>query len=126
MQEAEIKHYMRLALRAISEVHEKGIIHRDIKPQNLLYDQSTKQLTLIDFGMSYNDASSKFWDVGCRFFRAPEILFGKEDYDTKADIWSMGMIFASLIFKQFPFVGAADTEGQAAAVAKLIGQEELT
>ena len=73
----ETRSYIKQALEILAEIHERGIMHRDIKPQNLLYNRETKVLRMIDFGRAeeYTD-QAKSVRVGSKFFKAPELLVG--------------------------------------------------
>lgn len=86
--------YIRSICGAISYCHEKGIVHRDLKLENFLFEtnQSESLLKLIDFGLSQHiNEDEKFYKpVGTAYYVAPEVLNGC--YDEKCDIWSIGVI----------------------------------
>lgn len=95
--------YMSQAIRALREVHAQGVVHTDIKPSNFLV---TKQddLLLCDFGSAlycrgkYLDLADT--DYGCLttlWYRAPELIYGRERVTKKLDVWSLGMTFLALI-----------------------------
>jgi len=96
-------------LLAINYLHTQGIVHRDLKLENFLYDkQGSNHLKLIDFGFS------KIWDadvkmhLGCGTlsYVAPEVLKG--EYDNKCDMWSLGVIVFILLAGYMPFSGQKD------------------
>lgn len=84
-----------------------GLIHRDIKLKNILYNPSTKTLKLADFGQTcqlwarVEDNLSN--EVGSAGFRAPELLLGSTRYTYKADIWSAGVVLYFLLTGKMPF-----------------------
>lgn len=93
-------------LSAISYIHSKGIIHRDIKPENILLDASGEDyqgIKLIDFGLSKKFKTNEKLStvLGTPFYIAPEVLKGS--YDSKCDVWSIGVIAYVIISGSLPF-----------------------
>lgn len=86
-----------------------GICHRDLKPDNILFDPVSGSLKLIDFGVSkliYNrkkQRKEKMWTVtGTIHYKAPEMFEGKE-YDELVDAWAIGVITYQLLYGRLPF-----------------------
>jgi casein kinase II subunit alpha len=94
-----LKTYMRDLLSTLDFIHSKGIIHRDIKPHNVLFDPSTKALKIIDFGLAefYNWEMAMSPKVASRYFKAPELLMETPYYNYSIDVWAVGIIFASIV-----------------------------
>jgi len=93
-------------LNAIEYAHEQGVIHRDIKLENILMDSSGKVFVL-DFGLcdlveSSISLSSKF--CGSIDYVAPEVISTKHYSGFKADMFSLGVVLYTLLFAEFPFV----------------------
>lgn len=90
-------------LRGLAHMHEKGIAHCDLKPDNFLFHESGK-LKIIDFGMSKRIPHSKrhLTDLcGTPYYTAPEVLEGK--YHSSADCWSVGVVMFVMLFGYPPF-----------------------
>ncbi|CAM9660977.1 unnamed protein product, partial [Ectocarpus fasciculatus] len=98
---------LRDMLRAVKYLHFKGIVHRDLKLENFLFegDSSTSPLVLIDFGLSkhFDPHERMRQRVGSCYYTAPEVLAG--DYDYRCDLWSLGVICYMLLSGTPPFGG---------------------
>jgi glycogen synthase kinase 3 beta len=109
-------------IRAIAFMHMQGVLHRDIKPQNVLIDSSTNRVYLCDFG-SAKKIASKDQNVAyicSRYYRAPELIFGNMDYDTSIDVWSFGCVLAEM-FSGKPFFQGESTIEQLLQIIKILG-----
>ncbi|XP_078170708.1 cyclin-dependent kinase D-1-like [Carex rostrata] len=109
---ADIKSYLQMTLKGLAFVHKKWVLHRDMKPNNLLI-ASDGQLKLADFGLArlYGSPNPKFThQVFARWYRAPELLFGSKQYGAGVDVWGAGCIFAELLLRR-PFLqGSSDID----------------
>lgn len=94
-----VKLYGYQLFRGLAYIHAQGIAHRDIKPQNLLVDPLTHVLKICDFGSAKRlIKSEKSISYICsRHYRAPELIFGQQHYDTSCDMWSAGCVVAELL-----------------------------
>ena len=94
-------------LHSISYCHSKGISHRDLKPDNIIFESPDidSDIKLIDFGLSKKFKSSEKLHsiLGTPYYVAPEIL--TKNYNEKCDIWSVGIITYLLIVGDVPFKG---------------------
>ena len=90
---------MRELLSTLDFIHSKGIIVRDVKPHNILYNFKSGQMKIIDFGLAefYVPENHMSPRVATRFFKAPELLLDTEFYNYSVDIWAVGVIFASIV-----------------------------
>ncbi|KAL5806702.1 hypothetical protein ACOSQ4_029435 [Xanthoceras sorbifolium] len=108
-----IKTFLHQILRGIAYCHSRRVLHRDLKPKNLLVDLCTNTLKLADFGLA-REFSITFRTytpkVGTRLYRAPEILLGSTDYSTPVDVWAVGCIFAEMVNLKPLFPGKSQIE----------------
>jgi len=93
-----IKQLMYQLLKGIAFCHEHRVLHRDLKPQNLLINKRG-DLKLADFGLARAfgiPVRSYSHEVVTLWYRAPDVLMGSRQYSTSIDIWSCGCIFAEM------------------------------
>lgn len=109
---ALIKNYMYQMVRSVAYCHSHRILHRDLKPGNLLLDQ-TGSLKLADFGLARAfgvPLRAYSHNVVTLWYRAPEILLGLDRYSVPVDVWSMGCIFAELVNLRPLFQGDSEID----------------
>ncbi|KAI9209479.1 casein kinase II [Polychytrium aggregatum] len=127
LKDGEIQHYMYQLLLSLDYVHSRGVMHRDIKPQNLLLERQSRTLRLIDFGVSdfYLPGQKYSVHVGSRYLKGPELLLGFRRYDYSLDMWAYGLTLAALVFgKHFMFVGSDDPD-QLRVLHEFLGTADL-
>ncbi|XP_017122474.1 putative glycogen synthase kinase-3 homolog [Drosophila elegans] len=117
-----VRLYMYQLLRSMAYLHSLGFCHRDIKPQNMLLDSDTGVLKLCDFGSAKQLISGEpnVSYICSRYYRAPELIFGATDYNTKIDIWSAGCVMAELLLGQLIFPGDSGVD-QIVEIVKVMG-----
>ena len=123
----DIRYYIYQVLIALDYSHSMGIMHRDVKPQNLIINHKKKQLRLIDWGLAefYIPEQDYNVRVASRYFKGPELLVDDIYYDYSLDIWSLGCMFAGMIFKKEPFFQGKDNYDQLVKIAKVLGTDDL-
>ncbi|KAF2244530.1 kinase-like protein [Trematosphaeria pertusa] len=109
LSQGQIKHCLRDMFSALAFVHKKGIIHRDVKPSNILLKSLDGPAYLSDFGIAWapdaigsEAADSKITDVGTTCYRPPELLFGNKRYGCSLDLWAAGCTVAEALVPEHP------------------------
>jgi len=105
--------YLYQMLSGIAYCHSHRVLHRDLKPQNLLIDRATNTLKLADFGLARAfgiPVRQYTHEVITLWYRAPEILLGSKQYSTPVDLWSIGCIFAEMAAQKPLFPGDSEID----------------
>ncbi|KAG6385003.1 hypothetical protein SASPL_153827 [Salvia splendens] len=123
----DIRYYIYELLKALDYCHSQGIMHRDVKPHNVMIDHELRKLRLIDWGLAefYHPGKEYNVRVASRYFKGPELLVDLQDYDYSLDMWSLGCMFAGMIFRKEPFFYGHDNQDQLVKIAKVLGTDEL-
>jgi cyclin-dependent kinase len=117
-----VKSLLYQLIKGIEHCHKMKVLHRDLKPQNLLVSKEGI-LKLADFGLArafgipvknYTNEVVTLW------YRAPDILLGSKNYSTSIDIWSIGCIFAELVNLKPLFPGSSEAD-QLKRIFKVMG-----
>ncbi|KAK2964929.1 putative Casein kinase II subunit alpha [Blattamonas nauphoetae] len=117
----EIKYYFYQILKSLGYAHSRGIMHRDIKPHNIMIDHSQHKLRVIDWGLAefYRPGTEYNVRVASRHYKGPELLTNLRCYDYSLDIWSLGCVLAAIIFKRMPFFRGKDDDDQLVKITQV-------
>lgn len=110
-EEAEAVEFLKQILNGFAELREHKILHRDFKLANIYMNNDN--LIIGDFGFAKAGVDIATTKLGSPLTMAPELLFEEDDrvkYDSKADIWSIGVVFYQMLFKDPPFFGMSVSE----------------
>lgn len=120
---SNIKSLVYQLLKGVAFCHEYRVLHRDLKPQNLLINKHGV-LKLADFGLARAfgiPVRSYSHEVVTLWYRAPDILLGSTRYSTSIDIWSVGCIFAELASGGQPLFPGSTAEDQLELIIQFLG-----
>ncbi|ODV92747.1 hypothetical protein CANCADRAFT_92635 [Tortispora caseinolytica NRRL Y-17796] len=123
----EVRFYIFELLKALDFCHSRGIMHRDVKPHNVMIDHKNRKLRLIDWGLAefYHPGTEYNVRVASRYFKGPELLVDFQEYDYSIDMWSLGAMFASMIFRKDPFFHGSSNTDQLVKIARVLGTDGL-
>lgn len=127
----DIRYYLCHLLFALDALHSRGIMHRDVKPRNVLINRngndSGNPLMLIDLGLADFFLPNTRYNVrvASRHYKSPELLVGYEYYDYAIDLWGVGCMLAGLLFRREPFFRGKDNIDQLGKIVAVLGTADL-
>lgn len=120
---ATVQNFLYQLLKGVAHCHSHGVLHRDLKPQNLLVDKEKGILKIADLGLGRAftvPLKSYTHEVVTLWYRAPEVLLGSAHYSIGVDMWSVGCIFAEMVRRQALFPGDSEFQ-QLLHIFRLLG-----
>lgn len=107
----QVQSYLRQLILGLEFIHSKGVIHRDIKPDNIMIDASAECVKISDFGVAqtldiYTSSDFITSSVGSPAFQPPEVASGHLRFSgPKADVWALGVTLFNMCTGEYPFHG---------------------
>ncbi|OIW08183.1 hypothetical protein TanjilG_24378 [Lupinus angustifolius] len=116
------KSFMQQILTGLAHCHAQKILHRDLKPTNLLIDNSKMMIKIADFGLAREFGGDMLLTrrPATRYYRAPEILLDSREYSTAVDLWSVGCIFGEMVTGR-PIFGTGNCFDELEAIFRMLG-----
>ena len=110
---------------AVRHVHSRGVCHRDLKLENVLFDEMTQQVKLVDFGLSRIIADPLGKEDGGQFrgtmeYAAPELVRGHRYNGESVDVWSLGVLLFAMVHGSLP--RGRPTASEDSALQQLLGR----
>lgn len=98
-------------LQALAEAHQAGVIHRDVKPGNILVEESSGEIRLVDFGLARLqegtvNLTSDMNLAGTPAYMSPEQILNAHNVDVRSDVYSAGVVMYELLTGEVPFQGS--------------------
>jgi cell division cycle 2-like protein len=124
--EATVRAIMWQLLTGAKKMHDAHVVHRDIKPDNVLVTDDRTTVKICDFGLAmYMAEPPPYEQAGSLWYMAPEMLLGKPDYDALVDTWSLGCVMAELIDGS-PLFMASNEADQLDMIFNVLGAPDET
>lgn len=111
LREDYVKLFLYQLLRGLKYIHSANVVHRDVKPSNILVDTDTLLLRLSDFGRSrivdpaYSHNGHLTHSISTLWYRSPELLLNSSSYDSSVDVWAAGCVFVEMLLGKPLFEG---------------------
>jgi casein kinase II subunit alpha len=119
----DCRYYIYRVLQALAHTHSRGVMHRDVKPLNILCIDPKVQVKLADWGLAefYHPMRRYSVHVATRYYKSPEILMDYEYYDYSMDIWAVGVMLLEILSLKLHVFDGNDNDHQLDAVAEVVG-----
>ncbi|KAK1238817.1 hypothetical protein MKX08_005878 [Trichoderma sp. CBMAI-0020] len=124
----DVRYYIKELLKALQFAHSKCIMHRNIRPHIIMINPTQRKVVSVSHILGhevYEPDSLYSVRVGGVFHRAPELLLDHERYGLNVDMWSVGVLLASMIFRREPFFHGASNSLQLRRMARVLGTKGL-
>lgn len=109
--ESMVRAFMWKLLTGAKMMHDRHIVHRDIKPKNILVGQGGEIVKICDLGLAISLSElPPYTQAGTMDYMAPEMLLQKPDYDAQVDTWSLGCVMAEMLTGKTLFPGQEDED----------------
>ncbi|KAH1027821.1 serine/threonine-protein kinase MARK2 [Dendroctonus ponderosae] len=106
LEERPTRIYARQFVSALAHMHQLGVVHRDLKMENVMLNSARTQIKIVDFGLSnfYSPEELLKTHCGSPEYAAPELFITGMKYGSEVDLWSLGIILYGMVLGYLPFV----------------------
>ncbi|KAF4968669.1 hypothetical protein FSARC_3955 [Fusarium sarcochroum] len=121
----DVRYYTRELLKALDFAHSQGVMHRDLRPHNVVIDHDRRKLRLIGWSSAKFYHPGEDYDTCVGVFKAPELLLSYGKYDYSLDMWNFGSMLASMVFRKEPFFHGTSILGQLVKMCQVLGTDRF-
>jgi casein kinase II subunit alpha len=119
----DARYYIHGVVQALDHTHRCGVMHRDVKPLNILCNDPRRKVTLADWGLAefYHPLRKYSVHVATRYYKPPEILLDYEYYDYSLDMWAVGVMLLEILTQKLHVFDGGDNEHQLDSIVAVLG-----
>jgi casein kinase II subunit alpha len=123
----DARYYIYGVVQALDHTHRRGVMHRDVKPLNILCSDPRQKVTLADWGLAefYHPLRKYSVHVATRYYKSPEILLDYEYYDFSLDMWAVGVMLLEIVTQKLHVFDGGDNDHQLDSIVKVIGGNKV-
>lgn len=123
----DMRLYLYRLLEALDFTHKQGIMHRDVKPLNIMCRDPKESLVLGDWGLAefYHPTRRYTTHVGTPYYKPPEVVMGYEFYDYGIDIWCVGVILMEMLSQRHHLFDGDSNTRLIKQIAKILGGQKF-
>ena len=123
----DMRWYLYRLLQALDFTHKNGIMHRDVKPLNIMCRDPKISLVLGDWGLAefYHPTRRYTTHIGTPYYKSPEVVMGYEFYDYSIDIWCVGVILMEMLSLRIHFFDSDSNLKLIKQIARVVGGQKF-